>query len=175
MLLVLGQASVLFEEVVVSVTVRPGLVVPRLGEQTDQRRNAEVEDDAPAGAVQGERVAADADEVAQFGYVGEGYREQPGDEAVDEERHAHAHGARVTLGSGGLAKADWKNKTAVEAWAKSSVDRVGQAFADGFLRAGSVVRGGSRVSVILGFGAGFLVSLSAKSSTRIKKACAIAI
>ena len=45
--------------------------------------------------------------------------------------NAHAHGARVTFGSGGLARALWQNGTAVSAWVTASVARVKSSFADG--------------------------------------------
>ena len=46
--------------------------------------------------------------------------------------HAHANGARVTFGSGGLTTDQWRNETAVDDWVNQSVTKVISSFADGF-------------------------------------------
>ena len=46
--------------------------------------------------------------------------------------HAHAHGARLTLGNGGPSPTLWTNETAIDAWVQQSVAKVSAAYADGF-------------------------------------------
>lgn len=45
--------------------------------------------------------------------------------------HAHAHGARVTLGNGGPPPVHWNDTNAVDAWVNKSVASVTAAYADG--------------------------------------------
>ena len=67
--------------------------------------------------------------VAVFGSSGD----TAGTDTVDPELlcHAHASGARVTLGVGGLPLAQWHNATAVDRWVAAAVGNVQAAFADG--------------------------------------------
>ena len=60
----LGQSRVLFEEVVVAIAVGQMVGFLGLGEQTDDDDSAHVKEDAPTGAVERERIAANADEAA---------------------------------------------------------------------------------------------------------------
>ena len=67
--------------------------------------------------------------VAVFGSTGD----TAGTDVVDPELlcHAHAHGARVTLGTGGPPQAQWHNATAVDSWVSAAVGNAKATFTDG--------------------------------------------
>ena len=60
----LRQCRVLFEEVVVAVAMGQMVGFPGLGEQTDDYYSTHVKEDTPTGAVECERISANADEAA---------------------------------------------------------------------------------------------------------------